>query len=78
VTTNVAGRLSGRVLVGGKPVASGAAQLAAGAGTITFRFTKRARRALAKRRKAAFAIEATFAAKGAAPLPVTGTVTVRR
>lgn len=78
VTTNVAGRLAGRVLVGGKPVATGAASLRSGAGTITFRFTKQARRALAKRKKAALDVDLTFKAAGAAPIPVTGTVTVRR
>ena len=78
VTSNVAGRLSGPVLVGGKKVGSGSAQLPQGAGTLTLRFTKQARNALARKKKVAFYVDLTFTYAPGRTIPVNGTVKVKR
>jgi hypothetical protein len=78
VATNVAGTLAGGLLVDGRQVASGAASLAPGTGSITFRFTKAARKRLARRKAVAFVAELTFTTDSGAVVPVNGTVELKR
>jgi hypothetical protein len=78
VTTNVAGTLSGRILVGKKRAGAGSATLQPGTGTITFRFTKAARKKLAKRKKVAILVDLTFAPTAGRPFPVSGPVELKR
>lgn len=78
VDTNVAGTLSGAILVAKKKVGAGSASLRPGTGEITFRFTKAARRKLAGRKKLAIYVDATFRPTRGAAFAVTGPVTVKR
>jgi hypothetical protein len=78
VDTNVAGTLSGSILVAKKKVGAGSASLQPGTGSITFRFTKAARRKLAGKRKLVIYVDATFRPNRGAAFPVTGRVTVKR
>ena len=78
VDTNVAGTLRGSILVAKKKVGVGSAALQPGSGTITFRFTKGARKRFATRKKLAVFVDAVFEPKGAKAFPVSGTVTVKR
>jgi WD40 repeat protein len=78
VTSNVAGTLSGPVLVAGKKVGSGSAQLPQGTGKLTLRFTKQARTALARKKKVAFHVDLTFTYAPGRTIPVNGTVKVKR
>lgn len=78
VDTNVAGTLSGSILVAKKKVGAGSARLQPGTGTMTFRFTKAARKQLAKRRKLAVYVDAVFEPTAGRAFPVSGTVEVRR
>jgi hypothetical protein len=76
--TNVAGTLSGSILVDKKRVGRGSAALSPGAGSITFRFTKAARKKLAKRRKVEIFVDATFTPRDGRPFPIGGSVEVKR
>jgi hypothetical protein len=76
--TNVAGRLGGSILVDKKKVGAGTAELSAGPGSITFRFTKAARRKLASRRKVEVFVDATFTPRNGRPIPIGGSVEVKR
>jgi hypothetical protein len=78
VTANAAGRLSGPVLVAGKRVGSGSAQLAPGGGTLTLRFTRAAKKALARKQKVAFYVDLKFTYAPGRAIPVNGTVQVKR
>jgi hypothetical protein len=66
------------LLVDGNPVASGSASLAAGGGTITFRFTKPARKRLARQKTVAIYADLTFTTESGAVVPVDGTVELTR
>jgi hypothetical protein len=76
--TNVAGTLSGAILVDKKKVGQGSAALQPGTGAITFKFTKSARRKLAGRRKITVFVDASFAPRTGRPFAVSGNVTVKR
>ena len=76
--TTVAGRLSGSILVDKKKVGAGSAELPAGSGSITFKFTKAARRKLANRRKVEVFVDATFTPRSGRPIPISGSVVVKR
>jgi hypothetical protein len=78
VETNVAGTLAGTLLVDGQAVASGSASLAPGPGLIGFRFTKPARKRLARRKTVALHADLTFATESGVVIPVSGTVEVAR
>jgi hypothetical protein len=78
VTTNVAGTLSGAILIGKKKVGAGSASLQPGTGTIVFRFKKALRKRLARRAKLAIFVDAMFKPAQGAAFPVTGPVKVKR
>ena len=78
VDTNVAGTLRGSILVAKKKVGAGSATFQPGSGTITFRFTKGARKRFANRKKLAVFVDAMFEPPTGKPFPVSGTVVVKR
>ncbi len=78
VKTNVAGTLRGALRVADKKVAAGAADFQRGSGKITFRFTKKAKKQFAERRKLKVYADLSFKPRSGVAFPVTGTAEVKR